>query len=575
MADVAHERTEKMLEDLEKKIKREYNTARKETQRKMNEYLAGVARQATEQREKLLKGEITKEEYADWMTRKLAMGKRWEELRDNLAGDMNNSRKIAHSITKGFQADAYALNHNFAIYQCEHDGKCSTVYQLYDRRTVERLMEKDQKLMPPPGKRVKQAIRNKQAERWNYQQLQSSLTQSILQGESIPDIAKRVANTVSVRNYHDSVRYARTMMTGAENAGRHDGFKDAEEMGIELEKEWIATLDDRTRHTHRMLHGEHVPVDDKYSNGLMYPGDPAGDPSEVYNCRCTQKARIKGFDRNRVESSPKMGELSFDEWQGIKNVKTPEMETYKQFESGDEAQRYFGVKPERALRRTDREEYERQKQEYAESMEGRWREKLTIEQESAIGMYSGDSYSGINGLLRGEMTEQQVEEWDKFEREEHKITKMIPNIESALDEFELDDPIRVFRTCEEDLFIENDIKAGSVFKDKGFVSTSTLQEKVASGNVVMEIDVPPGKGRGAWINSLSGAQDEEYEFLLQRGSIFEVEKITKKGTDTVIKMKWVGAEPEEIEYASKEKVIDLWRKKGVPDDQIEEAAKRI
>ena len=318
MADIAHEKTDKMMETLEKKIRREYNKARKETQRKMNEYLAGVAEQANREREKLLKGEITKEEYTDWMTRKLAMGKRWEELRDNLADDMKNSRKVAQSITKGYQADAYALNHNYAIYQCEHDGKCSTVYQLYDRRTVERLMEKDQKLMPPPGRRVKQAIRNKQAERWNYQQLQSSLTQSILQGESIPDIARRVANTVSVRNYNDSVRYARTMVTGAENAGRYDGFKDAEEMGIELEKEWIATLDDRTRHTHRMLHGEHVPVDEEYSNGLMYPGDPNGDPSEVYNCRCTQKARIKYFDRERVESSPKMGELSFDEWQKMK-----------------------------------------------------------------------------------------------------------------------------------------------------------------------------------------------------------------------------------------------------------------
>ena len=208
-------------------------------------------------------------------------------------------------------------------------------------------------------------------------------------------------------------------------------------------------------------------------------------------------------------------------------------------------------------------------------MEGRWRDKLTLEQESAIGMYSGDSYSGINGLLRGEMTERQVGEWDKFESDEHKIQNIIPNIESAIGEFELDSPIKVFRTCEEDIFVENDIKVGSVFKDKGFVSTSTLQEKVASGNVVMEIDVPAGKGNGAWINSLSGAQDEEYEFLLQRGSQFEVAGIEKAGQDTVVKMKWIGAEPEPIEYASKEHVIELWKKKGVPDDQIEEAAKRI
>lgn len=575
MADVAHKKTDEMLTELEKKIKREYNTARKEVQAKMNAYFEKVAAQEKVQKELLKAGKITQQEYNDWMIRKMAMGKRWEELRDNLADDMNNHRKIAQSITKGFQADAYALNHNFAVYQCEHDGKCSTVYQLYDRHTVERLMEQDQQLMPPAGARVRQAIKEGRAKRWNKQRLQSALTQSILQGESVGQIADRVSKAVSVMSYNDAIRYARTMITGAECAGRNDGFKAAEEMGIDLEKEWIATLDDRTRHSHREMHGVRVLVDDTFPNGCRFPADPYGDPSEVYNCRCTMKASIKGFDRQRVESSPKMGDLSFEEWQGVKGASTQNEPVYQKFQSGDDAVAYFGARPERALRRTDREEYDRQKRAYEESMEGRWRDKLTIEQESAIGMYSGDSYSGINGLLRGEMTERQVGEWDKYESDEHKIQNMIPNIESAIGEFELDSPIKVFRTCEEDIFIENDIKVGSVFKDKGFVSTSTLQEKVASGNVVMEIDVPAGKGNGAWINSLSGAQDEEYEFLLQRGSQFEVSEIEKVGQDTVIKMKWIGAEPEPIEYASKEHVIELWKKKGVPDDQIEEAAKRI
>lgn len=319
MADVAHKKTDEMLTELEKKIKREYNTARKEVQGKMNAYFEKVTAQEKVQKELLKAGKITQQEYNDWMIRKTAMGKRWEELRDNLADDMNNHRKIAQSITKGFQADAYALNHNFAVYQCEHDGKCSTVYQLYDRHTVERLMEQDQQLMPPAGRRVKQAIKEGRAKRWNKQRLQSALTQSILQGESVGQIADRVSRAVSVMSYNDAIRYARTMITGAECAGRNDGFKAAEEMGIDLEKEWIATLDDRTRHSHREMHGVRVPVDDAFPNGCRFPADPyCSDPSEVYNCRCTMKASIKGFDRQRVESSPKMGDLSFEEWQGVK-----------------------------------------------------------------------------------------------------------------------------------------------------------------------------------------------------------------------------------------------------------------
>lgn len=574
MADIAHRETDKLIAEMERKVAKEYREAQKDLEKKLKDYWEKYDAEDKVKREKLKAGEITQKDYNDWKLRKTAMGKRWEEMRDNIADDLHNRNMLARSIARGYQPDVYAINHNYATYQLEHDGGIDTAYALYDRQTVERMIREDQTLMPPPSaKKAKEYARKDK--RWNRQELQSAVTQSILQGESIPQMAKRVSETVEVKNHAAAVRYARTMMTGAQNAGRQDAYERAERMGVHMRKEWMATLDNRTRHSHRMLHGERVPLADRFSNGCMYPGDPTGDPSEVYNCRCTTIAAIDGFEIDRVESSPKMGYLSFEEWQGVKGASAQNEPVYQKFQRGEDAVAYFGARPERALRRTDREEYDRQKRAYEESMEGRWRDKLTIEQESAIGMYSGDSYSGINGLLRGEMTERQVGEWDKSESDEHKIQNMIPNIESAIGEFELDSPIKVFRTCEEDIFIENDIKVGSVFKDKGFVSTSTLQEKVASGNVVMEIDVPAGKGNGAWINSLSGAQDEEYEFLLQRGSQFEVAGIEKAGQDTVIKMKWIGAEPEPIEYASKERVIELWKKKGVPDDQIEEAAKRI
>ena len=29
-----------------------------------------------------------------------------------------------------------------------------------------------------------------------------------------------------------------------------------------------------------------IPVDQVFSNGLMFPGDPEGDAGEVINCRC-------------------------------------------------------------------------------------------------------------------------------------------------------------------------------------------------------------------------------------------------------------------------------------------------
>lgn len=61
-------------------------------------------------------------------------------------------------------------------------------------------------------------------------------------------------------------------------------------MGIKVKKEWIATLDGRTRHSHGIADGQQVEIDGKFKVGaseLRFPGDPQGAAEEVYNCRCT------------------------------------------------------------------------------------------------------------------------------------------------------------------------------------------------------------------------------------------------------------------------------------------------
>ena len=120
--------------------------------------------------------------------------------------------------------------------------------------------------------------------------------QGILQGESMDKIAKRLRN-VQEMNKTQAIRSARTIVTGAENKGRQDSYARAEADGIILERTWLATNDSRTRHSHAVLDGETKPIDIPFSNGLMYPGDPDGEPSEVYNCRCTLIAKVRGFKK--------------------------------------------------------------------------------------------------------------------------------------------------------------------------------------------------------------------------------------------------------------------------------------
>jgi hypothetical protein len=121
-------------------------------------------------------------------------------------------------------------------------------------------------------------------------QVRTNVQEAVDAGESIPEIAKRIDDL-----YLDdiipkrSTVIARTEVIGASNYGSRMGAK---ETGLNLQKEWLETQDGRTRATHKHMPegigGERKGMDEPYSNGLMYPGDPGGKAGEVIQCRCTE-----------------------------------------------------------------------------------------------------------------------------------------------------------------------------------------------------------------------------------------------------------------------------------------------
>lgn len=235
----------------------------------------------------------------------------------------------------------------------------------------------------------------------------------------------------------------------------------------------------------------------------------------------------------------------------------------KSFADVHDADTFFGARPDRKLRSANREEYDRLRSEYENSPVKRWNDSLSGEETDAIMNYAGSDYSGINGLLRGEMTERMVENWNATGKTD--VRDMIQRVESGIDKFELKEPITVYRTCEKDVFESLSQKVGSTFRDNAFTSTTVLNESVASGNVRMEINVPAGKGVGAYIGSTYG-QPDEHEFLLQRGTEFTVRGVSKVGDSYTIKMDVTGREPQDFQYATKEQVIERWKRLGLYEE---------
>ena len=111
--------------------------------------------------------------------------------------------------------------------------------------------------------------------------------------------------------------------------------------------------------------------------------------------------------------------------------------------------------------------------------------------------------------------------------------KAVESIDSAISTFLLNEPRRVYRALEETLEEE----VCELYKEEEYAS-STCNKSAAEerSGLILVMDIPAGKGNGAYINELSHYKDKEYEFLIKRNSQFRVSGKEKKNGKTYIHM---------------------------------------
>lgn len=126
--------------------------------------------------------------------------------------------------------------------------------------------------------------------------LKKTITQEISRGiaSSLPykDIARNISN-VSSSPLSRAKTIARTEGHRIQQTSARDAQYSAKAKGADVVKQWDAALDSKTRESHRRVDGEIKELDEKFSNGLMFPGDPSGSAAEVVNCRCTSNTRAR------------------------------------------------------------------------------------------------------------------------------------------------------------------------------------------------------------------------------------------------------------------------------------------
>ena len=297
--DKAHSETDKMLEQMERELTTIYSNAHANVQKEWLEYMESASDELAELQEAYDKAKKSGDMEAQRnLGRKLrAMKKeytvqndRYRQVVERTALELANVNEIATAYINGQLPPVYALNYNYFASGLSKHG---ISFSLIDANTVKYLATTDKSLLPQYKLNVNKDVR------WNTKRLNSEVLQGILQGDSIPKIAKRLERVENM-NKNASIRTARTMVTSAENKGRMDMLEKAESEGIICQKVWISKIDTRTRDWHRDLNGVSQDRDKPFENSvgkIMYPGDPSADAANVYNCRCSLGYEILGFKK--------------------------------------------------------------------------------------------------------------------------------------------------------------------------------------------------------------------------------------------------------------------------------------
>ena len=161
--------------------------------------------------------------------------------------------------------------------------------------------------------------------------------------------------------------------------------------------------------------------------------------------------------------------------------------------------------------------------------------KLTKQDISVLKEYSDGSYTAINGAERFEKGSEAykkvcrqygVEDLDRYK-------KISDNISTAISKFDLDEDIITHRYVTNVDYITGSTSnledlsksIGGQYTEKGFFSTCIFENQTkgfgGKSPIHIEVRVPKGS-KGAYINEFSEKKNMEFEFLLDKGTSFNI-----------------------------------------------------
>ena len=306
----------RQLNRLRRRILRVYGTARREMTKQLTEFLEHYQKLDAYKRQQLEAGKITESDYRTWLHNQVFQSEMMHQKLDNITQTCTTAQQTAYKLARDEQYDIFALGANWAFYELEQAAGVAFNLTLYNTEAVKRLLVENPKLVP--NKRIK----SESNKTYDARVFNRYVMQGIIQGKSVHDIAVQAVKGMADTEVHWAMNNAITALTGAQNAGTMQQLRNAEAIGIEVQKRWNSTLDYRTREMHRLLDQETADLDEPFkAQGyeIQYPGDPNATPEMVYHCRCKVTGALVKYPRKdamRRDNTTKevTSDLTYTEW---------------------------------------------------------------------------------------------------------------------------------------------------------------------------------------------------------------------------------------------------------------------
>ncbi len=216
--------------------------------------------------------------------------KRLEGLEKSITKEVGKLTGQSASTLKAGLGRQYEESFYRTAFAVESEAQAKLGFSQLSENVIKRSVEN-------PLDRVGFLKRNRNNGATLARQLQERLTQGLIQGKSYQQVARDIKERMDV-GATNVQRIAQTEMHRVQMEGRLDALEHAADKGVIMKKQWVSTLDDRTRDSHQSLDGQKVAIDEQFEIRGSKADAPGGFgvPEEDINCRCTMISVIEGYE---------------------------------------------------------------------------------------------------------------------------------------------------------------------------------------------------------------------------------------------------------------------------------------